>query len=131
MPKIIVKTLPLEKSFDIPGMLKQLGNDLAEAIDIGTHQMVLVYEEISANHFLSNGETAETIQKTTHHPMVEITAIKGMPAYIERKMVLTIAKTLSCKLRVDFNNICVSVSTLEPGKLFVFGEFKEESVISS
>lgn len=131
MPKILIKSLPLGKSFDILVVLKKLGNDLAETMDIELDQMVLLYEEISANHFLFKGKTADTLQKSTHHPMVEVTAVKGMPEHIEKQMVLTIAHTLSRELAVDFTNICVTVNNLEPGKLFVFGKFKEQPVKSA
>lgn len=101
---------------------------MAETVDIGIDQMVLLYEVISANHFLFKGKTADSLREKTHHPLVEITAVKGMPQHIEKQMVLSIAGTLSRELAIDFKNICVTVNTLDPGKLFVFGKFKEQPV---
>ena len=99
MPKITIKTLPLNKSIDIPQVLKKLGNDLADVQ-----------------------------KKSTHHPIVEVAYVEGMSGELEKKMVQTIVRILNNELEVDSDNICVVLNTLKPGKLFVSGKFKEKSV---
>lgn len=124
MPKISIKTLPLDPSIDIPGVLKKLGTDLAHTLNIGLNQLVILWEPISSNQFLCNGEFACTQPESSHHPLVEITAIQGMPRDMEKKMVLTLVRILSRELGIDDTNVCVVVNTLAPGKLFVSGAFK-------
>lgn len=127
MPKISIKTLPLDPSIDIPGVLKMLGTGLAHTLNIGLDQLVILWEPISSNRFLFHGELACTQPESSHHPVVEITAIKGMPRDMEKKMVLTLVRILSRELGIDDTNVCVVVNTLVPGKLFVSGAFKNRA----
>ncbi|MCD4676967.1 MAG: hypothetical protein K8S18_13370 [Desulfobacula sp.] len=123
MPKISIKTLPLNKAVDIPQVLKNLGNKLSKVLDISLNRLVILWEQIPANQFLFNGQVTGTQKKSSHHPIVEVTAVEGMPRNLEKKMVHTIARTLSHELAIDLNNICVVLNTLAPGKLFVSGKF--------
>ena len=129
MPKIIIKTLPSDESVDIPEVLKKLGNDLADTLNICQSQIVILWEQILPNQFLFNGQVTDVQKKSTHHPIVEITYIEGMPREVEKKIVRTIVSILSHELEVDSDNICVVLNTLKPGKLFVSGKFKQASVI--
>lgn len=129
MPKITIKTLPLDESVDIPKVLKKLGNDLADTLNICQSQIVILWEQILPNQFLFNGQVADVQKKSTHHPIVEITYVEGMPGELEKKIVRTIVRILSHELEVDSDNICVVLNTLKPGKLFVAGKFKHASVI--
>jgi len=130
MPRIVIKTLPLDKGLDVPTILKILGNDLAAALDLHPRQMAILWEPILADHFLFDGEVTQVQEKSTHHPIVDITLVQGMPEALEKQMVQTIAQTLSRALAIDYKNICVVINTLAPGKLFVAGEFKKRSVKS-
>ncbi len=123
MPKISIKTLPLNKAIDIPQVLKNLGNKLSKVLDISLNRLVILWEQIPANQFLYNGQVTGTQEKSSHHPIVEVTAVEGMPRNLEKQMVQTIAGTLSHELAIDLNNICVVLNTLAPGKLFVSGKF--------
>jgi len=127
MPKISIKTLPLDPSIDIPGVLKKLGTDLAHTLNIGLNQLVILWEPISSNRFLFDGELADVQPESSHHPVVEITAIKGMPRDMEKKMVLALVRILSRELGIDDTNVCVVVNTLAPGRLFVSGAFKNRA----
>ena len=128
MPKITIKTLPLDESVDIPEVLKKLGNALTDVLNICQSQLVILWEQISANQFLFNGQVTDVQEKSTHHPIVEVTYVEGMPGELEKKMIHTIVRILSHELDVDPDNICVVLNTLAPGKLFVSGEFKKKSV---
>ncbi|MCP4020920.1 MAG: hypothetical protein GY729_03685 [Desulfobacteraceae bacterium] len=127
MPKITIKTLPLDSGIDIQHILKTLGHQLSHSLDIGLDRLIILWEIIGANQFLFHGKVTDVQPEKTHHPIVEITAVQGMPRSLEEKMVETIAQTLSNELLVDFNNICVSINTLAPGKLFVVGRFVKGS----
>ena len=123
MPKSSIKTLPLNKAIDIPQVLKNLGNKLSKVLDISLNRLVILWEQIPANQFLYNGQVTGTQEKSSHHPIVEVTSFEGMPRNLEKQMVQTIAGTLSHELAIDLNNICVVLNTLAPGKLFVSGKF--------
>jgi phenylpyruvate tautomerase PptA (4-oxalocrotonate tautomerase family) len=127
MPKITIKTLPLNESINIPQVLKILGDDLADSLDICQSQIVILWEQILANQFLFNGQLTDVQEKSTHHPIVEVTYVEGMPGQLEKKMVHSLVKILSYELKIDSNNICVVLNTLKPGNLFVSGKFKKES----
>ncbi len=131
MPKITIKTLPLDDSIKIPRVLKRVGDKVTKALNISKEQLVIIWEPLTANYFLFNGQLADAQQQSTHHPLVEITAIRGMPEDTEKRLVHTMADVLAHELSVDFNNICVIINTLAPGKLFVSGKFKQESVATS
>jgi len=127
MPKITIKTLPLNESINIPEVLKKLGNGLADTLNICQNQLVILWESILANQFLFNGQVTDVQKKSTHHPIVEITYVEGMPRKLEESMVKTIVGTLSHELKVDSDNIFVVLNSLKPGKLFVAGKFKTGS----
>ncbi len=128
MPKISIKTLPLDESIDTQQILIRLGNELSKALGIDLNRLVILWEYIRANQFLFNGQVTSVQEKSTHHPIVEITAVVGMPRNLEEKMVHTIVRMLSQELTIDEHNICVVLNTLAPRKLFVFGKFVEGSV---
>ena len=128
MPKITIKTLPLDESIDIPEILKKTGNALANILNVCQSQIVILWEQISANQFLFNGQVTSIQKRSTHHPIVEVTYIEDMPRLLEEKMVHGLVKTLSCELKVDSNNICVVLNVLKSGNLFVSGKFKKKSV---
>ncbi len=126
MPKITIKTLPLHKHVDIPRVLKKLGDNLAYVLNIPLNRIVIIWEKILPDHFLFNGRTAKSQERSTHHPIVEVTIIKGMPAKLIKIMVITLVRDLSFGLKIDYDNICVILNTLEPEQLFVNGDFKDK-----
>ncbi len=123
MPKITIKTLPLDNAIIIPEVLTRLGKSLSRALDISPDRLVILWDHIKANHFLFNGKLASIQTEHTHHPIIEIMAVEGMPRDLEKKMIHTIVENLSRELSIDVNNFCVCINTLAPGKLFVFGRF--------
>jgi phenylpyruvate tautomerase PptA (4-oxalocrotonate tautomerase family) len=127
MPKISIQTLPLDDKIEIPQVLKRLGKELSRALNISPKRLAILWDYIKPDHFLFNGELARTQEKKTHHPIVDVTAVRGMPAHLEVKMISTIVCTLSRELQVDEDNICVVINTLAPGKLFVAGRFVKGS----
>ncbi len=128
MPKIAIKTLPLKAPDRVPHTIWALARVLEEKFDFQPCQFVITWEYFCAGHFLYNGQLADIQPSTTHHPIVEITAIEGMPTAKEQAMVRSLAAILSRELGIDDTNICCVINTLGSGKLFVMGMFKQAPV---
>ena len=127
MPRIVIKTLPLTETADIPLILKKLGSDLSRELDLDPARIVITWEIIPANQFVFNGDLSEIQATSTHHPMVDITMVGGRSEAFETVLVTTIAKTISRELAVDFENVCVVINNLPPAKLFVAGRFVSQA----
>lgn len=126
MPKITIKTLPVQAGADIPGLLKKLGHTLSAALDLPLKRLVILWEIILPNHFLFDGRLAPSQPFSTHHPIVEIAALEGMPREMEKQMVQTIAQQLAQGLSIDSDNICLVITPIQTGNLFVSGKSPEK-----
>lgn len=124
MPKIYVKTLPLEPKVHVPDVIRRLGRALEDDIGFLPGQFVILWEYIPAGHFLYNGQIEDTQPRESHHPIVEITLLEGMSLSREQAIVKTLVREISRELNMKKSNICVSVTHLKSGKLFIFGDFK-------
>lgn len=124
MPRIVIKTLPLSGDISIPGVLKNLGRAVEEKFGFAPRQFVMLWEIIPSDHFLFDGSLAKNQSEDTHHPFIEITAVKGMPRQREKALVRILVDALARELSLPLENICVTINALDPGRLFVFGAFK-------
>jgi phenylpyruvate tautomerase PptA (4-oxalocrotonate tautomerase family) len=126
MPKITIKTLPVQPEIHIPDLLKRLGNQLSKTLDLPLNRLVILWEFILPNQFLFNGQVAPNQPGSTHHPIVEITALTGMSKEREIKMAQTIAREITCGLSIDPENICMVIRPVQPDRLLVTGKFPWE-----
>lgn len=126
MPKITIKSLPVQPGINISNLLKRLGSKLSLALDIPLNRLVILWEFILPNQFLFNGQTAIDQAESTHPPIVEITALEGMPKEREITMVQTIARELTGELSIDPDNICMVIHSVQPDRLFIAGNFPWE-----
>ncbi len=124
MPKIEIKTLPTGPDIRVPDVIRRLGKALENQMGLSKDRFVILWDFILPGHFLYDGRMADTQPADTHHPLVQITLLEGMPLSREQYLVNTVAAELSRELHMDKSNICVSVIHLKSGKLFVFGDFK-------
>ncbi len=122
MPKITIKTLPVQPETNIPGLLKILGDKLSKALDLPLNRLVILWEFIPPYHFLFDGKLAPCQPISTHHPIVEIAALEGMSRKMETKMVQIIARQLTRGLSIDPDNICLVFTPIQAGRLFFPGE---------
>ncbi len=128
MPLFTIKTLPLNKAVDVPQILKGLGNKLSDVLNLNLNRVVIKWEYIPANHFLFNGKVTKVQERNTHHPFVEVSAVKKLSGDMRKSMVETIVENLSDELDIQPDNICIIINTLAQGELFVSGNFVGTSV---
>jgi len=124
MPRVSIRTLPLEDDIHVPGVLKLLGKALETKFGYSPRQFVMLWDFIRPGHFLFAGQLADDQPPKTHHPFIEITAVEGMPRQKEKELVRFLAYALAEQLRISPSNVCVVVNILKTGKLFVFNDFK-------
>jgi phenylpyruvate tautomerase PptA (4-oxalocrotonate tautomerase family) len=127
MPKIVIKTLPMEGEPDIPGVLHRLGRDISQATDIPEERLVILWEFIRPGHFLFNGETALAQPAVTHHPIVEIAVLEGMARETIETLVRVLTRSLSQRINLEPENICVILLPIPLGNLYVGGEFRSRT----
>jgi phenylpyruvate tautomerase PptA (4-oxalocrotonate tautomerase family) len=125
MPRIIIKTLPLDNHINIQQVMKKLGKQLETKFSLLPGQFVILWQTIKPDHFLYNGTFAKKQPTDTHHPIIDITAVEGISENLKQGLIQSIAQVLSKELNIVFSNICVTINILKSGDLFVLGEFKE------
>ncbi len=95
---------------------------MSKTLNLPLNRLVILWEFIPPYHFLFNGKLAPCQPESTHHPIVEIAALEGMPREMETKMVQTITRQLTRGLSIDPDNICLVFTPIQTGKLFVPGK---------
>lgn len=125
MPRVVIKTLPLGDSVHVPDVILHLGRVLEKEIGLQPYEFVIVWDTIPANCFLFNGELAGSQPESTHYPMIDVTALDGMPRAREKAITRTLVSAISQQLNVRPDNVCVTFNFLKSGRLFVAGDFKK------
>lgn len=105
-------------------MLATLGKRLSDASGLPADRLIILWEFIPPGQFLFKGETAAVQPAGSHHPIVDIAALETMPRKTIEALVETLVQTLSQGLSMAEENICVVVSPIRSGNLYVGGEFK-------
>ncbi len=122
MPIIEIKSLPFNKTYDIPSVLKKLNAEASSALKIEERHVWSYWEFIESHHYAVGKETSECLTENTHSPIVKIISFEGKNPDDVEKLIKTIAGVLARELEIDIGNIFIYYQTVTSGNVFDGGQ---------
>lgn len=122
MPFIHIKSLPPEKSLDVPRITEGIALDFAEKTGIELHHVYTTWEFFLPVHY-AKGDMAPDYQPDTHHPLiVDFLTPDFDDTKVIALMLETNAESISKRVVFPKNNIFINHRQAHSAMVFDDGE---------
>lgn len=123
MPVVEIRALP-QADVDVEVVLAAVTRELAAFLDEEASGTWATWEEIPAGRYSEGGDAPATQPRSTHPPLVRVTAFEGRAPNVVAGMLRSVAETLARELGLEPGNVFVRYEEQVPGKLFTGGSVR-------
>jgi phenylpyruvate tautomerase PptA (4-oxalocrotonate tautomerase family) len=122
MPFVHIKSLPFQKSFDVPQVIEGISNDFAKATGVGLEHVTVTWEFLLPGHYAVAGVAVQHQPDDSHPVLVQLLAPDfATPAQIE-KALLAVAASISKRAKTSSKNIFIHYRQAHSGLVFDDGD---------
>jgi phenylpyruvate tautomerase PptA (4-oxalocrotonate tautomerase family) len=121
VPVVEIRALPQKPPVDVPHVLSRVCTDLAAALDVPEKKVWATWQSLEERHYVEGREDAPDQASGTHPPLVRVQAFEGRSEETIRKMLDTVAASVSAALGVEPGNVMVVYEELRSGRVWSGG----------
>lgn len=122
MPFIHVKSLPFERTIEMPALVRGLTKDFAKGTGIGLEHITATWEFLPSGHYAVAGKTRMHQPGNSHPVLVDLLSPDfNSPEQIEN-MLRVVAASIAKRAQVPLNNIFINHRRAHSGMVFNAGE---------
>lgn len=122
MPFIHIKSLPLEKPFDVGAVLVGVSRDLSETAAIDIQHITATWLFLPSSHYAVAGSVVPQQVKSAHPIIVDLLAPDLHAPYAIEKILADIASSIARRSGMPITNIFISYRAAQTGMVFDAGE---------
>lgn len=124
MPVVEIRALPQRDGVDIDAALKAVTTELAALLNEEPSGTWATWEEIVPGCYVEGGDAPHEQPRSTHPPLVRVTAFEGRPPELVAAMLEAVADVLAHRLELERGNVFVLYEEARAGRLFTGGEVR-------
>ena len=124
MPVVEIRALPQPGGVDVEHVLAAVTRELAALLGEEPSGSWATWEEIPPGRYAEGGDAPAHQPRTTHPPLVRVTAFEGRPPELVARMLETVAGTLARELGLEPGNVFVRYEEQHSGRLYSGGEVR-------
>ena len=125
MPVIRITSLPPDDSLEIPTVLADLSQALAETFDIDIRHIAITWQLLPAGHYADGGITTDRQPESTHPLRVDVLIPDFNPPENIEKILLLLGEELANSVKVAQENIFIHLRTAQSGTIYDGGAIVE------
>lgn len=123
MPVVEIRALP-QGDVDLETVLAAVTRELAGFLGEEASGTWATWEELPPGRYSEGGDAPAAQPRSTHPPLVRVTAFEGRAPNVVAGMLRTVAETLARELRLETGNVFVRYQEQMPGRLFTGGSVR-------
>jgi phenylpyruvate tautomerase PptA (4-oxalocrotonate tautomerase family) len=120
MPVVEIRALP-QPGLDVGPVLAAVTQELAAFLGEEASGTWATWEEIPGGRYSEGGDAPAAQPRSTHPPLVRVTAFEGRAPNVVAGMLRTVAETLARELGLEPGNVFVRYEEQVSGRLFTGG----------
>jgi phenylpyruvate tautomerase PptA (4-oxalocrotonate tautomerase family) len=123
MPVVEIRALP-QAGVEIEPVLAAVTLELAAFLGEEPQGTWATWEEIPGGRYSEGGDAPAAQPRSTHPPLVRVTAFEGRAQNVVAGMLATVAETLARELGLEPGNVFVRYEEQVSGRLFTGGSVR-------
>ena len=124
MPVVEIRALPQRDGLDVEAVLAAVTAALAALLNEEPSGTWATWEEIPPGRYVEGGDAPLEQPRSTHPPLVRVTAFEGRPPELVAAMLEAVADVLAHRLELERGNVFVLYEEARAGRLFTGGEVR-------
>ena len=120
MPVVEIRALP-QAGVDVEAVLAAVTQELATLLGEEPSGTWATWEEIPAGRYSEGGDAPAAQPRSTHPPLVRVTAFEGRAPNVVAGMLRAVAESLARELGLEPGNVFVRYEEQVSGRLFTGG----------
>jgi phenylpyruvate tautomerase PptA (4-oxalocrotonate tautomerase family) len=121
MPVIEISALPQAEGIDLGAALGEVTRTVAHTLGEDARGTWATWRTIEPRRYAEGSHAPELQPRSTHPPLVRVTAFEGRPPELVERMLVAAAEALATALALEPGNVFVRYEEATAGRLYTGG----------
>jgi phenylpyruvate tautomerase PptA (4-oxalocrotonate tautomerase family) len=121
MPVVRIRALPQAEGTDEAGVAAAVARELAELLAEPEDRSWVIWDTIEPGRYAEGSTAPETQPRSTHPPLVTVSALSGRTPDLIERMLEQVANTLTRELGLQAGNVYATYEEIRRGRVYTNG----------